>query len=76
MRSREFELVPIPERARAVLALIGNTPLVPLRFEPEGITIYVKCEFLNPSGSIKDRLATRALRWPWWERRWAIASPS
>lgn len=41
----------------AVLALIGNTPLVPLRFEPEGVTLHVKCEFLNPSGSIKDRLA-------------------
>jgi cysteine synthase A len=45
------------ERARAVLSLIGHTPLVPLRFEAEGITLYVKCEFLNPSGSVKDRLA-------------------
>jgi cysteine synthase A len=45
------------ERARAVLGLIGNTPLVPLRFECEGITIHTKCEFLNPSGSVKDRLA-------------------
>jgi cysteine synthase len=40
-----------------VLALIGNTPLIPLRFEPEGVTIHAKCEFLNPSGSIKDRFA-------------------
>jgi len=45
----------------AVLSLIGNTPLVPLRFEPEGVTIYAKCEFLNPSGSIKDRLAKTVL---------------
>jgi len=44
-------------RAEAVVSLIGNTPLVPLRFEPEGVTVYAKCEFLNPSGSIKDRLA-------------------
>ena len=44
-----------------VLALIGNTPLVPLRFEPEGITLHAKCEFLNPSGSIKDRLAKHVL---------------
>ena len=41
----------------AVSGLIGNTPLIPLRFEDRGITIYAKCEFLNPSGSIKDRLA-------------------
>ena len=45
----------------AMLSLIGNTPLVPLRFEPEGLTIYAKCEFLNPSGSIKDRLAKTVL---------------
>src|SRR5262245_9193739 len=46
-----------PNRANAILDLIGNTPLVPLHFEPEGVTLYAKCEFLNPSGSIKDRLA-------------------
>ncbi len=44
-----------------VLSLIGNTPLVPLRFEPEGLTVFAKCEFLNPSGSIKDRLALTIL---------------
>ena len=44
-----------PSRASAVLALIGNTPTVPLLFEPEGVTIYAKCEFRNPSGSVKDR---------------------
>ena len=55
---------PFPARLHpsdAVLSLIGNTPLVPLRFEPEGVTIYAKCEFLNPSGSIKDRLAKTVL---------------
>lgn len=46
-----------PSRADAVLSLIGNTPLVPLHFAPEGLTIFAKCEFLNPSGSVKDRLA-------------------
>lgn len=47
-----------PVRPRPpVLALIGNTPLVPLYFAEEQLTIYGKCEFLNPSGSIKDRLA-------------------
>jgi len=40
-----------------VLSLIGNTPLIPLCFHPEGVTIHAKCEFLNPSGSIKDRFA-------------------
>ena len=49
-----------PDRA-AVLSLIGNTPTVPLRFEPEGRTLYAKCEFLNPSGSIKDRFARHVI---------------
>ncbi len=36
-----------------VLDLIGNTPLVQLTGEP----IFAKAEFLNPGGSIKDRVA-------------------
>lgn len=57
--------IPIPPRATTVLSLIGNTPLVPLRFAPEGVTILAKCEFLNPSGSIKDRLAKTVLVDAW-----------
>lgn len=52
---------PRKSRAAAVLSLIGNTPLVPLHFADEGFTIYAKCEFMNPSGSIKDRLAKTVL---------------
>jgi len=40
-----------------VLSLIGNTALLPLHFADAERTIYAKAEFLNPSGSIKDRLA-------------------
>ena len=40
-----------------VLSLIGRTPMLPLRFAAEDRTIHVKAEFLNPSGSVKDRLA-------------------
>ncbi len=36
-----------------ILDLVGNTPLVRLR----GENIYAKAEFLNPGGSIKDRVA-------------------
>ena len=43
------------------LGLIGNTPLVKLRrlTSNQDANVYVKCEFLNPSGSIKDRIALR-----------------
>ncbi|SDZ29365.1 cysteine synthase A [Evansella caseinilytica] len=39
--------------------LIGNTPLVKLRrlAEPGGADVYLKLEFMNPSGSVKDRAA-------------------
>ncbi|MCA1032405.1 cysteine synthase A [Bacillus timonensis] len=39
--------------------LIGNTPLVKLnKLKPEnGADIYLKLEFFNPSGSVKDRAA-------------------
>jgi cysteine synthase A len=40
-----------------LLALIGRTPLLELPFPDEGVTLHAKAEFLNPSGSIKDRLA-------------------
>jgi len=36
-----------------VLDLIGNTPLIRLK----GERVFAKAEFLNPSGSIKDRVA-------------------
>ncbi|MBI5769558.1 MAG: cysteine synthase family protein [Verrucomicrobia bacterium] len=48
-------------RAKAVLSLIGNTPMVSLRFDAEGATILAKCEFLNASGSVKDRFAKGVL---------------
>jgi cysteine synthase A len=44
-------------RGTGIWTLVGNTPVLPLHFEPEGVTILAKCEFLNPSGSIKDRIA-------------------
>ncbi|CAH0756422.1 unnamed protein product [Diatraea saccharalis] len=46
-----------------ILHAIGNTPLVKLSTIPkeEGIQceMYAKCEFVNPGGSVKDRIAYR-----------------
>ncbi|XP_030024631.1 cystathionine beta-synthase [Manduca sexta] len=48
-----------------ILQAIGNTPLVKLTNIPkqEGIKcdMYAKCEFLNPGGSVKDRIANRMI---------------
>ncbi|GAB3945626.1 cystathionine beta-synthase [Micromonospora vulcania] len=44
-----------------VVDMIGNTPLVRLRNVTEGIqaTVLAKVEYLNPGGSVKDRIALR-----------------
>ncbi len=45
--------------ANSIEALIGNTPLVKLNTlsRESGATILGKCEFMNPTSSVKDRIA-------------------
>ncbi len=45
--------------ANSIEALIGNTPLVKLNklSKLSGATILGKCEFMNPTSSVKDRIA-------------------
>jgi len=38
---------------------VGNTPLIPITLGD--YTVWCKCEFMNPGGSIKDRMATYIL---------------
>ncbi len=49
----------------SVLDLIGNTPLVRLRRTLDGLAegplVLAKVEYLNPGGSVKDRIATRMI---------------
>ncbi len=44
----------------SILELIGNTPMVRLRKVTSG-DLRVKLEYLNPSGSLKDRIALRMI---------------
>src|ERR671932_1359256 len=41
-----------------IIGVIGNTPLVRLNKVTRGLkaTVLAKCEFLNPGGSVKDRI--------------------
>ncbi|HEY4366426.1 MAG TPA: cysteine synthase A [Steroidobacteraceae bacterium] len=42
----------------SILGTIGRTPIVKInRLAPANVTLYVKCEFFNPTSSVKDRLA-------------------
>lgn len=47
----------------STLSLIGNTPLKRLTKVTDGVEadVLVKCEYFNPSGSIKDRMALRMI---------------
>ena len=42
-------------------SLVGNTPLIPVRLSA-GPPVRLKCEWLNPGGSVKDRAALFILR--------------
>lgn len=50
--------------AKNVTELIGNTPLVQLNgiSQTSGCTVLGKCEFLNPSGSVKDRIGLNMIK--------------
>src|SRR5690625_5808 len=49
--------------AQSIVELIGSTPMVKLNRVTEGITatVLVKLEYLNPGGSIKDRIALKMI---------------
>ncbi|MFD9703943.1 cystathionine beta-synthase [Lentzea sp. NPDC059081] len=49
------------EYVEHVVDLVGNTPLVKLNSLTDGIkaTVLAKVEYLNPGGSVKDRIALR-----------------
>ena len=48
----------------SILDLVGNTPLVRLNniVEPDMATVFAKMETLNPTGSVKDRMAVNMVR--------------
>ena len=49
--------------SESVVDLIGNTPLVRLRYVTQGVaaTVLAKVEYFNPGGSVKDRIAVRMI---------------
>lgn len=43
---------------KSIVNTIGRTPVVQINnLAPKGVNMFVKCEFFNPSSSVKDRLA-------------------
>ena len=56
--------VSMPPILESLARMIGNTPLLAVEFEYRGDprVVYAKCEHLNLTGSIKDRMALHILR--------------
>ena len=62
-------------RYESVLETVGNTPAIRVNhIAPDHVRVYVKAEFFNPAGSVKDRLAVSDHRGGRAERR-AQAGP-
>ncbi|OYD07835.1 cysteine synthase A [Paludifilum halophilum] len=62
--NRESSVDPWPEPADRITDLVGQTPLVRLNrlTGPEDAEVYVKLEYFNPGGSVKDRTALNMIR--------------
>ncbi|MRM77697.1 cysteine synthase A [Lactococcus lactis subsp. cremoris] len=46
-----------------ITELVGNSPIIKLKNGPEnGAEIYLKLEYFNPGGSVKDRIALQMIR--------------
>jgi cystathionine beta-synthase len=60
--SAEFPLR-TPHISNTILDAVGHVPLVKLNkvVPPGSATVLVKCEYMNPTGSIKDRMAMHIL---------------
>src|SRR5262249_10553956 len=54
----------LPNAYASILDAIGHTPLVKLNRVGRDVAadIYVKCEFMNPGGSMKDRMTLNLVK--------------
>ena len=64
MRTQTNGAADVERRIRGLQCLVGNTPLLALELEWRGDrrVLYAKAEYLNMTGSIKDRMALHILR--------------
>jgi cysteine synthase A len=71
LSSADLSLQNIPVRCKQLKHMIGNTPLLAIRFAFRGNerVIYAKAEHINMTGSIKDRMAFHILKKAYQEGR-------
>lgn len=58
-KARKAQVQRVVPKRPAILELIGNTPMLPIRnlHDNPNVKIFAKLEGANPSGSVKDRVA-------------------
>ena len=63
LTTTEAAVAPPASRSLSLLEAIGNTPLLKMRNVSANMeaNIWMKLEFLNPSGSLKDRIALKMI---------------
>jgi cysteine synthase A len=68
---RQMPVGKVPVRFKQLKHMIGNTPLLAIRFAFRGQerVVYAKAEHLNMTGSIKDRMAFHILKKAYQENR-------
>jgi cysteine synthase A len=69
MPRQEFEVSGTLPEQRRYLHQVNPTPLVPICLDTHSPVIWCKLEFLNPSGSTKDRIARFILEKAWRQGR-------
>ena len=77
MSQTSLVLSPARQRATGLRALVTNTPLLAIKYAWRGRprTVYAKCEYLNFTGSIKDRMALHILECAYAEGRLSPGDP-
>ena len=46
-----------------IIDSVGNTPLIQIPYEKnKNVQVFAKCEWFNPSGSVKDRAAANMIK--------------
>jgi cysteine synthase A len=69
MAEKKFTVSGMSKSIQGLSSLIGNTPVLAIEFLYKGKPrrIYAKAEYLNMTGSIKDRMALHIMREAYWK---------
>jgi cysteine synthase B len=59
---RDFDYKGYNKAMSHIIDEVGNTPCIEIPCQKPGVQIFAKCEWFNPSGSVKDRAAANMIK--------------